>query len=163
MTDTTRLKKQGIRNSLFTSVIVLFFVGLFSNAFEQGYVAFNLSKLLKKTLLEQVVFNSDAGIYLFFHANILCMLCAVIILVFFRKNYRTSTYLLFLAYVPVFIGSLLIAEFIDQTTGIPVYGKRSWFISPYYFLIFIFTVYVIVRLAIDTKKIFSKKNENSMN
>lgn len=163
MTGMTKLKKQGIRNSLFISVIVLFFVGLFSNAFGQGYVAFNFSILLKKTLLAQVVFNSDTGIFLFFLANILCMLCAVIILVFFRKNFRTSTSLLFLAYVPVFIGSLLIAEFIDQTTGIPVYGKRSWFISPYYFLIFIFTVYVIVRLAIDTKKIFSKKNENSMN
>jgi hypothetical protein len=161
MTGMTKLKKQGIRNSLFISVIVLFFVGLFSNAFGQGYVAFNFSILLKKTLLAQVVFNSDTGIFLFFLANILCMLCAVIILVFFRKNFRTSTSLLFLAYVPVFIGSLLIAEFIDQTTGIPVYGKRSWFISPYYFIIFIFTVYVIVRLALETKKIFTQKNEKT--
>lgn len=137
--------------------------GLFYNASVQGFVAFEASKLLKNTVLQQVLFDSDSSLLFIFPANIICMLCAVIILVFFRKNYRTSTSLLFLAYVPVFIGSLLIAEFIDQTTGIPVYGKRSWFISPYYFLIFIFTVYVIVRLAIDTKKIFSKKNENSMN
>jgi hypothetical protein len=137
--------------------------GLFYNALVQGFVAFEASKLLKNTVLQQVLFDSDSSLLFIFPANIICMLCAVIILVFFRKNYRTSTSLLFLAYVPVFIGSLLIAEFIDQTTGIPVYGKRSWFISPYYFLIFIFTVYVIVRLAIDTKKIFSKKNENSMN
>lgn len=109
------------------------------------------------------MFDSDSSLLFIFPANIICMLCAVIILIFLRKYFRPSSIVLFLSYVPVFIGSLLIAEFIDQTTGIPVYGKRSWFISPYYFLIFIFTVYVIVRLAIDTKKIFSKKNENSMN
>lgn len=135
--------------------------GLFYNALVQGFVAFEASKLLKNTVLQQVLFESDSSLLFIFPANIICMLCAVIILVFFRKNYRTSTSLLFLAYVPVFIGSLLIAEFIDQTTGIPVYGKRSWFISPYYFLIFIFTVYVIVRLALETKKIFTQKNEKT--
>lgn len=107
------------------------------------------------------MFDSDSSLLFFFPANIICMLCAVIILIFLRKYFRPSSIVLFLSYVPVFIVSLLTAEFIDQTTGIPVYGKRSWFISPYYFIIFIFTVYVIVRLALETKKIFTQKNEKT--
>jgi hypothetical protein len=136
--------------------------GLFYNALVQGFVAFEASKLLKNTVLQQVLFDSDSSLLFIFPANIICMLCAVIILIFLRKYFRPSSIVLFLSYVPVFIVSLLTAEFTDQTTRFPIYGKRNWFITPYYLLLFAFTVYVIVRLALDTKKIFHK-NENNIN